>query len=307
MYYFIINPHSRTGQGKLVWLQLEQILKNKRISYEPHFTEYVGHAKKLARQLSDTPSPRTIIALGGDGTVNEVLDGLILSDAITFGFIPTGSGNDFARGMGLPTDPKKALECILKKERLVSMDVGEVTADFKTHRFGVSTGIGYDASICHEALASPLKTLFNKLKLGKLTYVIIGLKQLLLCHPTPLTIYLDGGRRYRYDKAYFAAVMNLPYEGGGMKFCPDARTGDRVMDICIAAGLPKWKVVCLIPFAVFGLHTHFRGIHILRCRQALIQSAVPLPVHRDGESNGFRTELKINFAKNALKVITPMI
>lgn len=307
MYYFIVNPNSRTGHGKAIWMHLEKALKVRRIPYEAHLTEYVGHAKKLARQLSQTTVPRTIIALGGDGTMNEVLDGLTISDAITFGFIPTGSGNDFAKGMGLPTDPDMALECILKKERIFHMDVGEVTADFKTHCFGVSTGIGYDAAICHEALASPLKAFFNRHRLGKLTYIFIGLKQLLLWHPTPITVYLDSGRKYSYEKAYFVTAMNLPYEGGGVKFCPGARTGDHTLDLCIAANLPKWKVLCLFPFAMLGLHTRFRGVHILRCRQALIQSAVPLPVHRDGESNGFRTELRINLRKNTLKVITPMI
>lgn len=307
MYYFIVNPNSRTGAGEKVWHRLERILKQKQISYHAYLTRYPGHAKKLAYQLSQTDVPRTIVVLGGDGTINEVLNGLILSDAITLGYIPTGSGNDFARGMGIPFQPEKALNCILRKERVQKISVGSATSDYHTHRFIVSTGIGYDAAVCHEILVSPLKKFLNCLHLGKLSYLFIGVKTLCLWHPTPMTVYLDDSRKYYFEKAYFAAFMNQPYEGGGFKFCPGAQASSGTLELCVAANLPKWKILCLIPLALFGKHTPFQGVHILRCRHAVLHSAVPLPVHRDGESGSIRTELIINLEKSTLKVITPVI
>lgn len=307
MYYFIVNPNARSGAGLSIWRSLEKILKERGTAYQAHLTQYAGHARKLARLLSDTESPRVIVALGGDGTVNEVIDGLILSDRITFGYIPTGSGNDFARGMGIPGDPEKALECILRHSRVRSIRLGLITADGKTHRFGTSAGIGYDAAICHENLASPLKKALNFLRLGRLSYVLIGLRQLFLWNPVPMTLILDDSRQIRCSKAYFAAAMNLPCEGGGVRFCPKAVPEDSRLDLCMAGDLSKGKFISLIPFAFAGLHTRFRGICIARFQKMVIRSAVPLPVHRDGESGGFHSELIINLEKTPLKVIVPVI
>lgn len=307
MYYFIINPHSRSGHGLVIWRELEQILKNRQIPYQAHLTEYVGHARKIARTLSDTDTPRTIVALGGDGTVNEVLDGLNLSSPVTFGYIPTGSGNDFARGMHLPTNPRQALECILKEANIRKIDVGHITTDGKSHRFGVSAGIGYDANVCCKVTVSPLKKLLNRLHLGKLGYILIGLKELMMYHPSPMTLYLDDNRRFFYEKAYFIAAMNQPCEGGGLRFAPKAAPDDHMIDICVAANLPKWKILCLIPLVFFGKHTGFKGIYMHRCKSMTVHSAVPLPVHRDGESGGYRSELRIILETSPLKVIIPVI
>ncbi len=307
MYYFIINPNARSGCGLQIWLRLKRQLKEKQIPHQAYLTEYVGHARKLAHILSDTSTPRTIVVLGGDGTVNEVLDGLILSNPITLGYIPTGSGNDFARGLHISTNPDRALNCILEQKRIRKIRIGQITADGKTHRFGTSVGIGYDAAICHENLSSPLKKKLNSLHLGKLSYIFIGIRQLFLWHPTPITLYLDDTQKYFYRSVYFAAIMNLPCEGGGIRFCPKAKPDDPYLDICVAENIPKGKFISLLPFAFFGRHTRFRGVHIYRCRKLTIHSAVPLPVHRDGESGGFQSELIINLENIPLNVIVPVI
>lgn len=307
MYYFIINPNSRSGTGLRIWRQLEQQLKNQQISYQAYLTEYVGHARKLAHALSDSAVPRTIVVLGGDGTVNEVLDGLILSDHITLGYIPAGSGNDFARGLGIPQNPRKALDCILHHGQIREIRLGQVKADGKTHRFGTSTGIGYDASICHENLSSPLKKMLNRLHLGKLSYVLIGIRQFFLWKPAAVTLYLDDRRRLFFPKTYFAAAMNLPCEGGGFRFCPKASPDTPYLDVCVAENITKGKFICLLPLAFFGRHTRFQGVHLYRCRKLVIQCAVLLPVHRDGESGGYQSELIINLENMPLKVIVPVI
>ena len=101
MYYFIINPHSRSGHGLSVWQKADAILKEKGMEYKTYFTEYTGHAIQLAAHIAEETAAFhmncTLAVVGGDGTLNEVINGLMKQDFshITLGYIPTGSGNDF--------------------------------------------------------------------------------------------------------------------------------------------------------------------------------------------------------------------
>ena len=107
MFYFIVNPHARSGQGMDIWKKAEEILAAQNTEYEVFFTKYTGHARELARQIAILSLPCILTVLGGDGTLNEVIDGLASQgdfSHITLGYIPTGSGNDFARGLGIPSD-----------------------------------------------------------------------------------------------------------------------------------------------------------------------------------------------------------
>lgn len=309
MYYFIINPNSRSGAGRTTWNELRAVLDAQKIEYQAFLTEYVGHAIKLTAKISSqgTPdNPTVIVAIGGDGTIHEVLTGIQDLDCVIFGYIPTGSGNDFCRSMKLPQNPKEALASILKKERIVSMDVPYVTQGSRRYRFGISAGTGYDAAVCQEVLASPVKKLLNRFGLGKLVYLLVALRQLIFLNPTPMTLYMDGGRKRSYKKVYFAAVMNQKFEGGGFMFCPRANPADHILDVIVVEGMSRLKVLCCLPTAFFGKHTRFKGVHILRCKSIEINSAVPLAIHKDGESGGIKSELCVALEKKPLKIIMPV-
>ena len=126
MYSFIVNPNSRSGEGRNVWNRLRSIMESQGISYQYFLTEYVGHATVLAQRISAAGTPEdpvTLVTVGGDGTIYEVLTGIIDLSSVVFGFIPVGSGNDFCRSMGLPFDPFEALRSILENRRTIFMDV----------------------------------------------------------------------------------------------------------------------------------------------------------------------------------------
>lgn len=310
MYYFVVNPNSRSGAGRMIWGQIHAQLLRRKIKFQYYFTQYVGHAKKLTSEIcrnASPDSPLTLVAVGGDGTISEVLTGLSHPENILFGFIPTGSGNDFCRSMHLPTDPMEALNSILEKKRVISMDIPRLMTGKRGCRFGISAGIGYDAAVCQEVAASPAKKMLNRLGLGKLIYLAVALKQLAFITPTPMQLTLDGNRRCHFSRVYFCAVMNQKYEGGGFKFCPAARPGDGVLDVIVVEGISKLKLLLCLPTAFFGKHTHFRGIHILRCRSINVKSAVPLAVHRDGESGGIRDNFTVFLEKTSLKIIMPVL
>ena len=195
MYYSIINPNSRSGAGKKIWTDLRQILQTKNVSYEEHFTEYAGHAIELSRRISSSAReqhPVTIIAVGGDGTIQEVLTGLKNPAFIRFGYIPTGSGNDFCRSTGLSRDPKEALMTVLNSEQTLSLNIAELACQNSTSRFAVSCGIGFDAAVCHEIGISPIKMFMNRFGLGKLAYLLIGVRQLFALPPVSCLLYTSS-------------------------------------------------------------------------------------------------------------------
>lgn len=285
MYRFIVNPNAKSGLGGKVWKELEHILREKKVSYAVHFTKYQRHATRIAEEITADGEEHTIVVIGGDGTVDEVMNGIRELGKVTMGYIPMGSSNDFARYFHHTPDPEEALNRILAPKQYVRMNVGVMSYrnGEKKKRFAVSTGIGFDAAVCHQAVISKMKVLLNKIHLGKLTYLGIALSRMLALTPGKMRIRLDGGEWMEFEKTYFATAMNHPYEGGGFKFCPSADPCDDVLDVTVIAGIPKWKVLCLLPTAFKGWHTRIRGVHVYSCKFAEIESEQALPVHTDGE------------------------
>ena len=186
--YFIVNTNAKTGNANQVWRQVYDFLRQKHIPYEAYETKYVGHATVLARELSKKQEKAVyLIAVGGDGTVNEVLNGITDFQKVRLGVIASGSGNDFGKGMGIPTDPivcmRQILKCIRRENHGIPIkktDLGQVTwENGKKHRiFGISAGVGLDAIVCKKALHSNCKKFLNRIHLGKLTYLVLTVQSL---------------------------------------------------------------------------------------------------------------------------------
>ncbi len=304
MYYFIINPKSRSGAGASMWQKVQELLLTSKVRYRAFFTKYPGHAASLAAHISDHLKTGDIITvLGGDGTLNEVINGFKYPEITTLAYIPTGSGNDFARGMGLKTDLKSAVHSILNPSKIRKLDICQCSTAEGANRFAISSGMGLDAGICFEALTSPLKGFLNKIKLGKLTYTMIALRQLIFFRPFSLKLITDDNQKESYKKVYFITAMNLKYEGGGFQFCPHASSSDGYLDLFLVYGLSKLKILFLLPTAFFGRHTGFKGVKLLRCRSARFLSDKKLPVHIDGESAGLSRHVQVSASDKQLNVI----
>lgn len=304
-YEFIVNPNARSGLGGRRWKEAEAILKRRNIEYQAYLTRYQLHASRIAAELTADGREHTLVILGGDGTVNEVLNGIRDLQKVTLGYIPIGSSNDFARYFGHTPDMEEALERILHPRRYVRMDVGRISCrkGQRRKRFAVSAGLGFDAAVCHQAMVSRLKVLLNRVHLGKLTYVGIALSKLLALPPCTMEVTLDGGKPVIFEQAYFTAVMNHPYEGGGFRFCPEADPCDGRLDVTVIAGIPKWKVLLLLPTAFLGKHTGIRGVHIYTCREMTVKSACALPVHTDGEPVMLQREFSAALEPSGVRLI----
>lgn len=302
-YTFIVNPNARSGLGYTVWSEIEAVLKARNISYDVYFTKYQRHASQIAQDIAADTERHTLIVLGGDGTVNEVINGIPDYEQITLGYIPIGSSNDFARYFHFPKDPLQTLEIILKPEKICSINVGILKYPGRTRSFAVSTGIGFDAAICHEAVISKLKFFLNKLKLGRLTYVGIAFRQLMLASPGKMTVTLDQEKTLTFENALFATAMNHPFEGGGCKFCPKADPCDNLLDVIVVAGISKLKVLLLLPTAFSGFHVHFKGVYLYRCKEVSIDSEKALAVHTDGEPAFLQKHISAALTNKKIRII----
>lgn len=303
LYEFIVNPQARSGLGMLTWNTLEPELKKRRSEYRLYLTERKKHAEKIAAQITADGQEHCIVVLGGDGTVNEVINGILDPGKVTLGYIPIGSSNDFARGLKLPVPAEKALEAILNPEGVVQIDLGVLEKNGERRRFAVSAGMGFDAAVCHEVCVSRWKRILNRFGMGKLTYAVVALDRLIKDKPVRMTIRTDDGTEKTFERTYFAAFMNLPFEGGGFKFCPEASPEDGMLDVVVAHDLTPLKILFLLPLALLGKHTGFREVTIFRCRRAGIFTEKPLALHTDGEPEFPRKAVAMEISGERLSVI----
>lgn len=313
-YYFIINPSSSSGKHKTLWREIKEQLEKERIAYKVAATKKTGDAKRLAReaslQVSET-NPCTIVAIGGDGTVNEVVDGLVLSPFLSFGYIPTGSGNDLARGLGLSKNPLEALDFILHPKEIKNVRIGQIITknteneEGEKRRFVISSGAGFDADVCHHSISSKTKTMLNFLHMGKLTYLFTALKLLMNYRYIKAKLMLDDEISKEYHRGIlFSAFMNTRYEGGGFLFCPSAEPCDDFLDICLVEKVPKIVILLVLPMAFFGKHVWLKKIvHIERCQKAILSLEEPVAIHTDGENAGVKKIMEVSLEKQPLKFI----
>lgn len=284
------------------------MLHRENITYRSYFSREAGDVARIASEVSSSAAggePLSIIILGGDGTVNEALQGLADPSRAIIGYIPTGSSNDFARDLQLPQEPAEALDLILHSGKVQRMDMGTVHYDDgKCRHFVVSCGIGFDAGVCEEALHSKIKVVLNKLGLGKLTYLGIALRQLVTAKKVSCRLTLDGQPPIEFKHFFFVACMLHRYEGGGFMFCPDADASDGILDLCTVGNIPKPLVLLALPTAFFGKHYLFKGVTPYRAKTIKIETSAPLWVHTDGEVTRRTDSFSVTCSPQALQIIT---
>ncbi len=302
MYYCIVNPSARSGRGKEIWKDLEKRFKEKELEFRAVFTKGPGHATKLAEDLTTAerdPSeyPLKIVVLGGDGTLNEVVNGICDFDRTLVGYIPIGSSNDFARDLDFSKKYQDIIDRIVEGEEYRKLDLGRLIYNSMTkpmsrlHNesvskiriFDVSCGIGFDAAVCEQALSSGTKNFFNKIGLGKLTYGSIAIRQLLGAEKVPCDITLDNGETIHLNRFIFIAAMVHHYEGGGFNFAPKADLTDGFFDLVYAGDMPPARMLFALPMSFLGHYYWIKGIGHHVVRQVTIKTKKPMWVHTDGE------------------------
>lgn len=306
-YHIIINPASRSGRGLKIWKkQIEPALKEEHIIYKSYLSKKAGDVSAIAEKISHSVSnaaPLHIIVIGGDGTVNEVLQGITDPSGLILGYIPAGSGNDLARDLKLPKAPLDALHSILHGKP-TCMDLGTVTfQDGSTRRFLISSGMGYDAAVCEEVNRSTVKNTLNKIGLGKLTYLGIALKQLFAARKVSCTLILDNDTHVTIDNMLFTCCMLHRFEGGGFLFAPNADAHDGLLNLCAVGDISKLLILLALPTAFYGKHYRFRGITPYVAKEITFEASAPLWVHTDGEVARKESRITVSCKKDAFRML----
>lgn len=322
MYYFVVNPHSRSGKGLAIWKQVEAYLKEHNIKYEACLSKRPGHVEDIVHDISkehlNNDEPINIVVVGGDGTLDESLQGILDFEKVNLGYIPIGSSNDFARALNFPKDPIAVLQHIITCEEPKRLDLGKLkyikTSDTKTKLyrgampevrfFDAGCGIGFDAAVCAETFETEdSKSFLNKIGLGKLTYLAICLKQLRGSEVCNATLILDDDEKIELPNLRVIVGMNTAYEGGGLKFAPGAKPNDGYLDICTANNIGTFKILSILPLIPKGNHVKRKNIHVYRARSYEVITDKPMWVHTDGESYTKATHIKVSCKADKLRLL----
>ncbi len=283
--HVILNPQTASGKGGETFRRIRPLLEKYHPQYRLHITHQAGDIGKLCAKLSAEASgeaPVDIVIVGGDGSMNEAVNSVTDFNRVRFGLIPAGSGNDLARAILPDRNEENLIRSIAKHQTVRRLDLGVLQCGSNRRFFNISAGIGFDAEICEKANRAGIKVLLNRLKLGKLTYIVTAIRLILLHRTFPCKVTLDG-ETFFFRRCLFAAGMNTRFEGGGFQFCPKAVSTDRVLDFCIADGISTFRFFLLFPKSYFGAHTKARGVTIRRAKKVRIRTKVPLWIHTDGE------------------------
>jgi diacylglycerol kinase (ATP) len=269
----ILNPAGNRGRSARLRVPLEKALAGG--LGELALTSAPGEGQRIAEKAAR--AGRSIIAVGGDGTLSEVANGILASgQRVPLGIVPAGSGNDYAcQTLKLPRDPLQALEIALHATP-TPMDAGAVNGRF----FINSLGVGLDANIA--ARAERLKRV--PLLRGKALYQVASVYELLFQyhHCPQLRVSLDGAAQDQ--RPYTVAAVTIgPTYGGGFRVNPNADSNDGLFDVCLIVKPGQMRALRLLPMVKQGKHTNQPEVRHLLARSLTLEADQPIHAHCDGE------------------------
>jgi len=290
-FFLIVNLIAGHGRCKELFPKVRAELERRGIDYELHFTNEPLEATDVAKMGLEAGFSQ-IIAMGGDGTVNEVANGLNGMEA-TMCVIPAGNGNDFVRTIGIPNDPIRALDTLTSgKDRTI--DLGLVDDD----RCVVNgLGVGIDAQVARDVLA------MERLR-GVPAYLSAAVRQVFRFKAFPVTLTVEGWS-LELD-CLSLGVANGPFCGGGFKLAPKAAVDDGLLDIAAIGDFPRLERLIRLPQARAGKHLSLSQVHYRQVERVSVASDAKLVAHIDGEPYRLpREPFDVAVLPNALRVRVP--
>jgi len=279
----IVNPVAGASTTYRKWPRISELLHHIGFSFEFQYTEGVGHAIELAREAA-SGGCQLLVAVGGDGTVNEVANGILLSKGLrnaTIGIISTGTGGDFIRSAGIDRDYIKACSSLAgTRRRLIDVGVVEYHKDGQTcERFFInSAGVGFDAAVAETSNRLP------KFLGGTIPYIMGLLKSLVGYRNKQVVMKVDG--REESGRILSVVVANGCYFGGGMRVAPQADIADGLLDVITVGDMGKIELLRAFPTIYKGTHIHHPKVRMNKATRIAIGSTEKFLVHADGEFLG---------------------
>ena len=270
--YFIVNPIAGGGAAARNFDVVKLKLEDRGIDYDYIFTDRANQSTALAEEAYKA-GERYIVAVGGDGTINEVASALYKHKDAVMGFCPFGTGNDFARAAGMPTDPTEAAAVIMDgKPRPVDMGMA---GDKPFINIG---GLGFDVDVV-------INTEKYKGRLhGMLPYLIGIMKSMFPLNKVPVRLIADGN--VIEEKVLILSIANGTHFGGGMAVCPKASPFDGYFDVCVIKAVSLIKFLALLPLFLKGKHLGKKPIMYFKAKEVAIECERS-PMQLDGELGEF--------------------
>ncbi len=269
-YFLIVNLIAGQGRCKEIFPKVRESLDRRKVDYDLHYTNEPLEAVDVAKMGIEAGFTH-IIAMGGDGTVNEVANGILSAagDAV-LGVIPAGTGNDFIRMLGIPADPFAAIDLILSEhERWI--DLGRIADD---RYFVNGLGIGIDAQVARDVLA------MERFR-GTAAYLYSAVKEVFRFKAFPVKLSGKG-----WEESYELISLGLAngkYCGGGFKLAPRADITDGLVDVAAIEDFPKLERLIRLPQARKGTHLKLAKVHYWQEEAVTVSSPARLVAHIDGE------------------------
>jgi diacylglycerol kinase (ATP) len=298
---FLVNPNADKGSAWRVVSDLRPLVEEFG-GAEWAGTVFPGHATVLAREAAEA-GYELVIAAGGDGTVHEVINGLMCVPFATrphLGIVPLGSGNDFAHTMGICGNPSEALNRIFTGEhKCIDLGVFEIGKGGREY-FNNTFGMGFDATVT-------IRTLRLTRIRGFMMYLVAVLQTIALNHEAP-RMHIIADKESWEEETHMLVACNGPREGGGFAVAPSAELSDGYLNYAAVRHVSRLKMLRLIPEVMKGTHGRFKEVRLGQFRRLQLQSERPITIHADGEVIcGFGTEVKdvtIEVVPAALEIIT---
>jgi len=279
----IVNPAAGANSTHRKWPRISRLLGHIGLSFDYEYTEGAGHAIELARTAASDGYPY-LVAVGGDGTVNEVANGLLhATDAgsTALGVISTGTGSDFVRSVGIPRHYVRACSCLSGSRRTL-IDVGVVEYQSQgqpLRRFFVNAaGIGFDAAVV--AATERLPKYFG----GTVPYVAGLLRTLLGYRNKSVVLRIDD--RIETTCVLSVVIANGAYFGGGMHVAPEASLNDNLLDTVVIGDIGKLDLLKSLPMIYQGTHGNHPKVSMEKAARITVESSESILVHADGELLG---------------------
>ena len=295
----IINPAARGGKTARQWPAISEQLVRNDIPFDCAFTECTGHGIELTREAV-SQGYETIVAVGGDGTVNEVINGIVGEDGkgqARLGIICTGTGRDSIRSLNIPDDVGKACR-VLADGNCADIDIGR--AEFvcdrgKVQRYYINTAaLGFASAVAERTRR------FKSLG-GTVPFLIAFSTVFVSYRAKDIATDIDG--RIRQERSLMIAVNNGRYFGGGMKIAPDADPCDGLLDVVTVRDVNKLRLLYNFPRLYKGTHTTHPMVNVYKAKDVSVQTSDSLLLQLDGEIAG-KAPAGFSIIPSALRVIT---
>lgn len=300
----IVNPNAGVKKGSRDWPKILQMLKEENLDFEFILTEHRDHANQITiDKVAD--GYRNFIIVGGDGTMNEAVNGIFLQTTvptgeITLGMIPVGTGNDWCRTFSIPFDYRQAIH-IIKRKNTVLQDTGRISYfrnEVNHVRYFMNiAGMGYDALV-----AKKTNLLKEKGHGGPMTYFYFVFSSLLQFRFPEAIIEVDGGPVFR-GEIFSMNVGICKYNGGGMMQVPFAVPDDGLLDVTLIRKAPKWMVIRYARRLYDGTLVKLNFVNTFRGKAVRIRSTARIYLEADGESLG-HSPFVFEILPGSLRVVT---